>query len=610
MPICARSPSCRNSGLTIMPTPRPTLASCALLSRSTEWRPVTWPISWPRTAGQLGLRAQVGHDAAGDVDEAAGQRKGVDDRIVDHLEGPGQVRPLRLCRELLAESRYIALRRLVGVQAERRRDLLIGLAAHLDLLRLADQRQLALAGRRVHRAADDQRRDHGRRRQHAQTRVHSSSIILSLLSRLADARPSARRHSTAVAAAGRPPPPGPPPAPPPQRRQRPRSRSAQRRRAARSRPPAPSSRLTATTTPMTALASLPLTAPVPISCRSLTASSRKTATSGSRTPFSACATMIAGIGRTPLRPKTSPAQQHRQPDRAIAPGALAPSARRPAPPRTGCAPSPPPPAAPSPPRTGRRRAARRPAGLRPSRPAARPGPPASAAKRELALDRRAHHQHAGRDQPAETDRHRQAEAHLAQRPGRAPAPSRETGCTAPPWCRPDPAPGPPSPPAATARRRRATSAARSGPQHARRWPRNATAHDRHQRAQQHAPASAAVEPQQQTGRQRPPPGSGPAAAGRRPAPPRRRRPGCCPPGRRRSRRRSRRAPAAAPRRPRQPPVKRRAEPARGRCPRPGSAERSPPAARHRRRSRRPAPRAAPGRSGCRPRPPWSPCRGR
>ena len=46
-------------------------------------------------AGQLRLVVEIRQDAARDVDEAAGQRKRVDRRVIDDRERPRQVRPVR-----------------------------------------------------------------------------------------------------------------------------------------------------------------------------------------------------------------------------------------------------------------------------------------------------------------------------------------------------------------------------------------------------------------------------------------------------------------------------------------------------------------------------------
>jgi len=54
----------------------------------------------PQDRRKLGLRVQVGHDAAGHVDEAAGDRKSVHRRVIDHAEVHG-----RFGRSVVAASR-------------------------------------------------------------------------------------------------------------------------------------------------------------------------------------------------------------------------------------------------------------------------------------------------------------------------------------------------------------------------------------------------------------------------------------------------------------------------------------------------------------------------
>src|SRR2546421_7448693 len=93
-------------------------------------------------AAELGLGVQVGQDSPGDVDVAAGEGKGVDHRIVHDVEGPRQVGPLRGGREPRAELLDPALPGGVGVEPDGRGDLLVVVAAHRDLLRLADQHEL------------------------------------------------------------------------------------------------------------------------------------------------------------------------------------------------------------------------------------------------------------------------------------------------------------------------------------------------------------------------------------------------------------------------------------------------------------------------------------
>ena len=73
----------------------------------------------PEDCHQLGLGAQVRHDAASDVDVPAGQGEGVDGGIVDDLEAPGQVGPLGPGGEALAEPLDVGLDLRVRVEAVR-----------------------------------------------------------------------------------------------------------------------------------------------------------------------------------------------------------------------------------------------------------------------------------------------------------------------------------------------------------------------------------------------------------------------------------------------------------------------------------------------------------
>jgi hypothetical protein len=102
---------------------------------------------------QLGLRVEVGENAAGDVDEASRQREGVHHGIVDHREGPRQVGSFRVRGQLPAHLLHVGLQLGVVVQADGLGHVLAGLPAHGDLLLLADQAQLALAGGGVDGAA-------------------------------------------------------------------------------------------------------------------------------------------------------------------------------------------------------------------------------------------------------------------------------------------------------------------------------------------------------------------------------------------------------------------------------------------------------------------------
>ncbi len=99
--------------------------------------------------GQLGLGVEVGEDAAGDEDRPAGQGEGVDHRVVHHREGPRQVGLLRCRGQAVADARHILLQLGVVVPSQLGDGVGGLLLAERDLLLLADQRKLALAGCRV-----------------------------------------------------------------------------------------------------------------------------------------------------------------------------------------------------------------------------------------------------------------------------------------------------------------------------------------------------------------------------------------------------------------------------------------------------------------------------
>jgi hypothetical protein len=110
---------------------------------------------------EFGLGIQVGHDAARDVDVPAGKSERVHRGVVHDAECPRQAGPLGASRKPRAEALDVLLQPLVGIQANRRGDVLVHLAAHFDLLRLADQRELPLARDRVGGAADCRGRPEG-----------------------------------------------------------------------------------------------------------------------------------------------------------------------------------------------------------------------------------------------------------------------------------------------------------------------------------------------------------------------------------------------------------------------------------------------------------------
>jgi hypothetical protein len=96
--------------------------------------------------GQVGLAFHVGHQAAGDVDIAAGQREGVDLRAVEHREMPFQVLAVRLLGQALAQLVHISLQPGIRIGAVFLQHLFVGLPALGDLAALVHHRDLALPG--------------------------------------------------------------------------------------------------------------------------------------------------------------------------------------------------------------------------------------------------------------------------------------------------------------------------------------------------------------------------------------------------------------------------------------------------------------------------------
>ncbi len=107
---------------------------------------------------QLGFGAHVVEHAARDEDEAAGEREGVGRRVIDHAEGPRQVRALRVLGEIGADPLHVVLQRLVLHEADGLRDLLRGLLSQLNFLLFGDERELALARDGIRGAGGDRRR--------------------------------------------------------------------------------------------------------------------------------------------------------------------------------------------------------------------------------------------------------------------------------------------------------------------------------------------------------------------------------------------------------------------------------------------------------------------
>ena len=100
--------------------------------------------------------AEERHDAARQIDVAAGQRERVDRGFVHDGERPRQVGPFRRLRELAPDAFDVALQRRVLIDAHRLADFGVVLPAELDLLGFRHENQLAPPCGRIRRAGDEQ----------------------------------------------------------------------------------------------------------------------------------------------------------------------------------------------------------------------------------------------------------------------------------------------------------------------------------------------------------------------------------------------------------------------------------------------------------------------
>ncbi len=129
---------------------------------------------------QLRFVVQIREDAARDVDEPARQREGVDRRRIDNREAPRKIRPLGALREPHPELLHVSLQLVVLVQAHLLAHLRIELAAEADLLLLAHEGDLALAGHRIGGARRQQNRgDKGEEESHGRFSVSVSVLSFS-----------------------------------------------------------------------------------------------------------------------------------------------------------------------------------------------------------------------------------------------------------------------------------------------------------------------------------------------------------------------------------------------------------------------------------------------
>ena len=111
---------------------------------------------------QLRFVAQERHDAAREIDVAAGQRERVHRRLVDDRERPRQVRPVRRLRQPVADTADVPLQLGVFIEPHLLADFGVSLLPELDLFRLGHQDDLTPARSRIRRAAAGDHHDQER----------------------------------------------------------------------------------------------------------------------------------------------------------------------------------------------------------------------------------------------------------------------------------------------------------------------------------------------------------------------------------------------------------------------------------------------------------------
>ena len=120
-------------------------------------------------AGELRLVVEVGHDAAREVDESAGDGEGVHHVAIDEAEGPGQVGAVTAGGHGLTLLVEEGLQFGVVVNAHFGHYLGVVALAHLNLLLLGDEGDLLLARHRVRGAGLDE----GERQEESEQRTEA-----------------------------------------------------------------------------------------------------------------------------------------------------------------------------------------------------------------------------------------------------------------------------------------------------------------------------------------------------------------------------------------------------------------------------------------------------
>ena len=99
----------------------------------------------PQNARQFGFRIQIGHQAARDIDVAAGEGKGIDVGAVQHRESPLQIGSVAVLRQLLADCVHVALQSRVFQRGILPQYVLTRLRAQLQFLLFGHQDKILAA---------------------------------------------------------------------------------------------------------------------------------------------------------------------------------------------------------------------------------------------------------------------------------------------------------------------------------------------------------------------------------------------------------------------------------------------------------------------------------
>ncbi len=108
----------------------------------------------------------------------SGKSEGVHHRIVENPEGPGKLGALGMGRQAGTQVGDVGLEGIIGVEAHGRHDVWVRLPAHLDLLTLAHEGELALSRGGVYRTRrKGEKRGQGRTTKDPTTPTHPGAAI-------------------------------------------------------------------------------------------------------------------------------------------------------------------------------------------------------------------------------------------------------------------------------------------------------------------------------------------------------------------------------------------------------------------------------------------------